>query len=454
MARNFVSILIFFVFVSATAYAGVDLSVTPIDGSNSLRFERLDNNNKHVRQVRLRVSSTGNERYQVFQRIYGPITNEKGQSLDLQAIETETMASSNTSGTLYLQSPDRLSYSQQLLYTSGQEGTGDSFMIAYSPKPEVIKEAGRFSGKIIYVVRALGDASQREIALDLFLDSAPHGKINIEGGKNPKSIRIADSTTAINSADFVKFEFEGDSFSGGINIFQEFELYPQNDSGAEIDSDAFRINVEGENSGLRIHGESGITKNRVLIYSGKQPQDDFLIYFLTDPDHIVKSGAGVYKGKLKYTVESDKPLQEFIIDFECRVQPIFMLDVQLPPEGLSFGRVLAASPAQEREITVEVRTNLRKPYQVMQNMPSLMTNESGKEFNQQYFTFKVSVPEGQKGSSRFSSQKEVEKGEYPIFFSDNAGSPAKFTVTYQLKGYFEMKTGNFLAPLTYSLNQN
>ncbi len=61
-------------------------------------------------------------RYQVFQRILEPIVNEKGDALNLQAIETQTLTNSNSYGTLYLQNSDHLSMGDQLLYSSSQSG--------------------------------------------------------------------------------------------------------------------------------------------------------------------------------------------------------------------------------------------------------------------------------------------------------------------------------------------
>jgi hypothetical protein len=115
--------------------------------------------------------------------------------------------------------------------------------------------------------------------------------------------------------------------------------------------------------------------------------------------------------------------------------------------------VLATSPAQQKQVQVVVRTNLHKPYQVMQNMSSLMTNKQGKEFKKEHFTFKVDLKE-QKGRTRYTDFSPVETGEYPVYMSDSQGSSAAFIVMYQLQGYFDMSSGDFVAPLRFSLNQN
>ena len=85
---------------------------------------------------------------------------------------------------------------------------------------------------------------------------------------------------------------------------------------------------------------------------------------------------------------------------------------------------------------------------------AVVSLEKGKEFDKKYFAFKVDMGPDQKGYTKFGDSSPVEVGEYPIYYSDAQGSPVVFSVTYQLKGYFEMSPGNFVAPLKLSLNQN
>ena len=46
-----------------------------------------------------------------------------------------------------------------------------------------------------------------------------------------------------------------------------------------------------------------------------------------DPEKIDQAEAGTYKGQIKYTVEGVSNHQEFIIDMECVIQPLFTIDV-------------------------------------------------------------------------------------------------------------------------------
>jgi hypothetical protein len=115
--------------------------------------------------------------------------------------------------------------------------------------------------------------------------------------------------------------------------------------------------------------------------------------------------------------------------------------------------VLANTPAQEKEVVVTVQSNLHKPYQVLQDVQTSMTNQQGKEFDNKYFTIEVQIPSGQKGQTDFMEFSPVQTGEYPVFSSDAGGSGATFKVEYRLQGYPQMSPGDFLAPIRFSLNQ-
>ncbi len=450
----FFCLLLIFCFLTPSVYANVSLSVNSIDGGSGIRFDRVSPGLKNTRQLQIRVSSNGGKQYQVFQRVFEPITNEKGQSLNLSAIETVTLPSSNTSGTLYLQNVDHLSYSEQLIYTSGQGGESDSFGVAYNASPELISGSGNFRGKVLFTVRSLGAGDQNETIVDFTLDNkGGQIQVSVVGDHESKRVHIKDTDVSEERADFVKVSFSNNG-AEEIKIYQEFVSVPVNERGTDIPLDAIRVSVQG-NGGPNIRsGDGSLGRSRVLLYSGSANEDEFAVYFLVNSERIQQIDAGLYKGQVRYIVESGSNHQEFSIDVEYEVQPLFTIDVILPSEGISFGHVLASSPAQEKQVLVTVRSNLHKPYQVLQNMTSVMTNEKGKEFDRKYFNFKVDLSTNQKGHTKYADFSTTEKGEYPIYYSDAQGSPVELTVIYQLKGYFDMNPGNFVAPLKFSLNQN
>lgn len=438
---------------ASLSFAALGLSVNPLDGSNSLRLEQPLSAVQNTKQVRVRITSTNGKQYQVFQRILEPIVNEKGERLNLQAVETATITNSNASGTLYMQNVDHLSLGEQLLYSSGQGGESDALTIAYSVRPDLVKSGGNFLGRIIYTVRSTQEPTQGQAELSVSLQASSQWKATVAGGRTPGQVRVNDTDVTEKTADFVKISFTGNS-GREVRIYQEMETIPQNAEGQEFQPGVLMFYGAGQTDGLRATSVSPLAPTRTLVYAGRRSEDNFLLYYLMDPRVLAGQESGEYKGKLKFDVETDKGTQEYFVDMECRIQPVFTMEVDVPAQGVSFTHVLAGNPPQEQGITVTVHTNLHKPYQVVQEMQTPMTNEQGKEIAKEYFTVMVELPAGQRGRTRFADFSPAETGEHPVFSSDGKGSAAAFKVTYRLQGYPGMGSGNFSAPIRFSLNQN
>ena len=428
-----ITILFCLMGLTQVCFADVSLSVNPIDGSNSLRFERTQiARPENKKEIHIRVSSTNGNRYQVFQRILEPIVNDKGDALNLQAMETQTLSNSNSYGTLYLQNSDHLGMSDQLLYSSSQSGASDMFTIGYSLNQSLINAGGRFRGRLVFTVRGMGNASSDQVTIDVFLETSPSLKVSVKGAHNPTRIRIKSSDITEKSADFVTLSFSGNS-GREIRIYQEVETTPQNETNQELGADVLQLDAEGQTEGLRIQGLGSLRTNRSLIYSSNKDEDNFVIYFLVNTDQVQRQVAGSYNGRIKYVVETERGNQEFPIDIQCNVPSVFTMNVVTPPGGVSFSHVLGNSTPLEKQVVVTVSSNLNKPYQVLQNLQTNMTNQQGKEFDSKYFTIQVVIPSGQKGQTDFTEFSPVQTGEYPVFSSDSMGSGATFTVVYRLQ---------------------
>jgi hypothetical protein len=446
------TILFFLAGLTQLCFAAVSLSVNPIDGSNSLRFDRMPTaGGENKQQIHIRVSSSNGDRFQVFQRILEPLINEKGEALNLQAIQTQTLSNSNSSGTLYLQNTDHMTMSDQLLYSSSQTGQGDSFLIGYALNQGLINASGSFRGRLVFTVRGMSSGLSEQVTIDVFLETSSSLKVSVKGAHQPKRIRIQGSDISEKTADYLNVSFSGNS-GQEIRIYQEVETLPQNESDQELGADVLQLDAEGNTEGLRT-GLSALRATRLLIYSSTKDEDNFSIYFLVNSDQVQQQDAGSYRGKIKYVVETGQGNQEFPIDIECNIPPVFTMNVTTPPGGVNFDHVLPNNPPQDEEVLVTVSSNLHKPYQVLQDLQTGMTNQQGKEFDRKYFTVQVQILSGQKGQSDFTEFSPMQTGEYPVFSSDASGNGATFKVLYRLQGYAQMSPGNFLVPVRFSLNQ-
>lgn len=438
---------------STPCFAALSLSVNPIDGSNSLRFQGTYAGEENKKEIHIRVTSTAGERYQIFQRVLGPVINEEGQALNLQAIETQALPNSNTAGTLYLQNGDHLGMGDQLLYSSSPSGQSDSFVVGYSLNRSLISSGGTFTGRLVFTVRSLTSGSSDQAIIDLFAENPTAFKLTVQGKYSPNQVHIRSSDTSDQTADAVNVSFSGNS-GQQIRIYQQLDGMPQNETEEDLGAGVLQLDAEGQTNGLRSPGLSTLMPGRTLIYSSSKSDDNFTIYFLADAAKAQQQDAGTYRGRITYVVETGAGQQEFPINVQFDVPPVFTMNVTTPTAGgVSFSRVLAGAPPQDQEVEITVTSNLHKPYQVVQEMETNMTNPQGKEFDNRYFNIQVEIPDGQKGHSDFMEFSPVKTGEYPIFSSDASGSGASFKVLYRLQGYSQMTPGSFLAPIRFSLDQ-
>ncbi len=438
--------------MTSVSLANVNLSVNPVNGSNSLRFDRVSAAGENREEIHIRVSSSNGERFQVFQKMLEPLVNEKGEALNGQAIESQTLVNSNSAGTLYLQSPTSLGMGDQLVYSSSQVGESDSFKVGYSLNRSLINASGTFRGRLLFTVRGVGNAFSDQVAVDVFLQAAGTLKVAVKGNHHPSRINVKASDVSSKEADYVHISFSGNS-NGEIRVYQELDIFPRSESGEDLGAAVLEVQPEAEAGALRMNGSSALISGRSLVYSSTKSEDDVLIHFLVNTQQFQQQEAGSYTGKIKYVVETNQTRQEFPMDIYCEVPPIFTMKVTMPPGGLNFPRVLVKDPPQEKEVMVTIVSNLHKPYQVVQDFQTRMTNNEGKEFDNKYFTLQVEIPAGQRGQTDFVEFSPVQTGEYPVFSSDAGGRGVTFRMLYRLQGYEQMSAGDFIAPIRLSLNQ-
>jgi len=170
-------------------------------------------------------------------------------------------------------------------------------------------------------------------------------------------------------------------------------------------------------------------------------------------EEIERQKSGTYKGQLKYVVVTDQKEQLFTIQLEVEVEPVFSIEIDLPSGGLSFERLLPDSQPMVREVAVEVKTNLGRPYMVMQNVVSPLTNDKGDEMPDQYFTYKGELANNQNGKIFDTDYKQVPRGESLLFASDQMGAPSQFKVGYRLRPYLAMVPGSYTTSIRYSLGE-
>ncbi len=428
-----------------------DLTASPLRGGSSLRFGRVTSAQTANQEVRLRINTNQGVQYQVFQSMIEPLISEKGEPLRASALKTYSITGSNALGTLYLQQMSSMKNIDDLVYTSNGTGQSDSFTMVYAIDPAQIDVSGRFSGKILYTLRPVSGGSQIQAYLDVFLEIPQDFKVQTQASSGLDTVRL-HTRGAAGLEGYFNISFSG-NLGDSLVIYQDIDRLPANDRNEEIRKDMLKFSVSTTQEGAtKYPGPTNISK-RLMIYTSKDTSDTVNVRFSLDQDVIAEQKAGVYRGQVKYSLEKQGIAQILLLDLEITIDPVFQLDVSFP-EGREprFDDVLPNSPPQVKEAIIDVKTNLGRPYMVVQKIAAPLANIKGVVFKQEFFDMKVEGVSGQ-GKSSFEDFMAVPQEERAIFQSDAKGTPCKIRVLYRLKPYPEMEPGNYLTSIVYSLGE-
>lgn len=453
--RMNVYVFLFFLGVSfffpRLTWARINLSVNPVRGSNSLKWSRLSVDNAENLEVRVRINSSDGKQYQVYQRVVEAIVNERGNSLNFDAIRTYSLRGSNSFGVLYTQTLENLTRSDQLIYSSGGNGDSDSFLMVYQLDKDRLNGGGNYFGKIQYIVRPVGSSSFDERFIDVFIQVESDLKFEIEGSSSKNSVRLSTENQRQKEG-FVKLSFSGNSFEN-IKIYQELLALPENNFLEPIGRSAIQFKTSGDAKGDE-HQSSFINlrPERKLIYSSKENEDSIYVQVELGSD-VIEEKSGLYRGRVNYILETETNTSEKNLDLEVDIGSIFKIDVVFPPGGVNFSKLLPNQPPQYNKVEVNVVSNTGKPYVVTQDVLSGMTNSKGDVIERKYFTIRQELVGDSKGKVKSSEYQPVRAGDTVLYESDSKGSSGKFVVTYRLSPYQNMIAGDYTTSIVYSLGE-
>ncbi len=438
-------------FLPYPAWAALRLNVRPLEGGNSIRFERLDRLNP-PQEVKVRITATDGRRYQLYQRLGQECISEKGERLDRSALQASAQPGSNSMGTLYLQHNEDVGFAEKVIYSSNETGVGDSFSLLYSVDPARIARPGRYSCRLTYMLRSEDGSEGDQAMLDVLIDAPPDDRMEWQVSSGRRLRLSSDRPTS--QQDTVELQIES-ATTQPVRIDQEWLQFPADERMKEIDPQAVQYSVSATHApeGLRHAGWQAIDRDRTRIYSGDTPANRISVTFQLDPQASGRLSAGRYQGRLRYAMETaDAPGRNLDLDVIIEIRPMFELNVEYPSGPLTFPRLLAGMPPQTKEVVVQVKNNSGRPYVVTQNVGTPLANERGAPLAAERFLLKVDS-EGVKGKSLYPEFQSVPVGQRPLFMSDAQGSPAEFHVLYVIEPYPQMDAGNYQTSITYSLEQ-
>jgi hypothetical protein len=448
--------MVLFFSAAADASAAITLTVEPYDGSPSLSFGTINPagvanpSGLTNKEVKVRINSDLSSQYRVFQRVFEPLANENGERLDGAGFTFYVLRGSNANGTVYGESPLSLSNSDQLIYSSSSPGDSDSMIFVYTIDASKLNAAGNFSGRLIYTLNSLTGNIKQEVYLNVFLNAAGEFKIETQSSSLGNVVELSSKDQS-RSRGYAQVSFKG-NFAGKIDIYQDIITLPVDESGREINSETVKVYSDNPAVGAQFRTPQTLSRRRVLLYSSQAGDDTIILNFIVDQEKISAQTAGIYRGKVRYVIVRNGREETADFDLQIEVAPVFTVDVSMPPEGMHFDNILPSSAPQFREVLVTVKTNLSKPYMVIQNSVSPLANEKGKTIESSFFAMKGEAMPGEPGEARFPDFTPVPAGTVPVFFSDAQGNGTKFKVIYRVKVSSLVSAGDYQAAFDYSLS--
>lgn len=443
------------------AEAAFTLSVTPYDGGFDLRFGKVDQLSPIdvEKEVTITINTDIGKRYQVIQSISTPLTNTEGTVLAQGALTVYTLRGSNARGTLGLDSERAVTSARAFLYTSDVAGNSDSFTVVYRLKHSLISTSGLYRGRLSFSLQPI-DSTQapRTVNLNVEVDIEVPSKIEVTTLTGGKTIELVSPETEGLPAQ-VSISIQGRR-QGRYKILQRVE--PLMNLEAEELKDAVTFSLKGGKAGiLACAGETALKPGETLLYtSDPRGLDDEI-----EITYYVKESlkAGRYRGNISYYIESTaypSPKSGLIdtLQLDVNIKPIFELKIMPESGGVIEFKNVREESVQETKVLIEINSNLAQPYQVTQDISSMLTTKDGKVIPRGYFKFSTKEVDDEKGlrvkgTLKYPSKSTVEPDETIIFISNRKGESDRFKIIYELSAPRDQWGGDYTTGINYSLSQ-
>ena len=428
-----------------------DLSYTLTEGGFKLELSPINQR----RGLRIRVNSDINTRYEIIQRIVKPLENKDNPGTIIRDnFVVYGLRGTNRSGTLRLPVTDTPVRSEEILYTSDTSGSSDSFTIIYGLTNYQDLVPGEYLGRIGLILNAIG-ANRSQVSKILEVRVL----ISQEASQKPGiEITTASGSKVISLNPKQKKSFEvlvkiNRSSQSLFSISQLLSSHLESQQGERIDFDRVEFAVK-DVKGSFINSPTPLSLRPQKIYASNFPEADTdLLIIIYKSNDLAGYKFGKYISQINYLLE-EKGAQTKIDTLRIELENERIFDLVVTPQGnkynLEFPDLSPLEAPKKDEVTIEIKTNLNKPYQVTQKIYSELINKEGGNIPSKYFTFYTQGTDT-KGKLEFTDKSEVKKGETILFISDERGSPDKFKITYELTCPEKALAGDYSTRVTYSL---
>lgn len=436
------------------ALATFSISVTPYEGGSDLRFGKTNNMEPYAnKELVVSISSDIAKQYQLIQTLLDPLSNDRGDSLSRENFSVYAIRGSNKYGTVSVEQETSVSPSRAIIYTSTPQGLADSFNLVYVLKPPFNVPSGSYRGRIAFTLEPI-DSTQQSVTtiLNIFAEIDIESSIEIKTTTGSRAINLSSAKPEFQASD-VLVDIKGNTGSQ-FKISQIIDQPLESSQGQRLPYEAVNFKINGARNGTGAAQEVTLSPRQDVVYTSgsRGDADNFAItYSLAEPE---KQRAGKYRTNLKYIMEG-MATQKLLGNFSLEVEIARIFDLIITPEmggSMQFGDLKLNQPAKQSEVTVEIRSNIGRQYQVNQHLISGLVNKEGRVIPLKSFTLREEGV-GTKGTLRFTAPAEIKTGETTLFISDKNGSSDKFKVIYELAPSAEVKAGDYSGNISYSISE-
>ena len=450
--------ILFSGFFAPGAFAYYTLNYTLDEGGSRLEFDK----NNFSRAITFTAGNdTANNRYEIRQRLDSPLRNRDNPSVTIgDNFMVRGFRGSNRYGDLRIPSGDIVVRNNELVYVSDTAGDSDSFTLVYSIKDASTLTPGYYTGRVILVLNPVSSAASPVTRVVEVYVNIPNdgGNLSVtvapEEGFSALVLKPSGNAGAGGISARAVVTING-FFNGPFKIMQMLPAPIQSQDGRMLDNSSIVFNIPDASKGVAVSGPVPLSSGMQTVYSsrpdGGADKGFVIVYSLADS---LSLPAGNYRSRIQYLLESSgQKVNLGALDIEIRQDRIFEISVtpQEQKYNIEFTNLKPGEGPRTSEVVIGVKSNLGRPYQVVQNVLSEMVNSKGEKIPEEDFTLRTVSVDNTKGVLKAADKIPVGKGGQLLFVSDEDGSSDRFKVVYELVCPDNLAAGSYSSRITYTL---
>ena len=442
-----------------SAFASFDLSYRFDEGGSRLEFDRINFSRGITFST---LNDTPNNRYEIRQRIESPLRNRDNPTITIRDnFVVRGFRGSNKYGDLRIPTGDITVRNDELIYVSNQAGTADAFTLVYAIANTQDIAPGYYTGRISLVLNPISSSAMPVTKIiEVYVNIPNDGgalSVSVAPAEGANSIILNpsednDLRSAANAVVTIK-----SSFNGPFRIMQMLPGPIQSQDGKFIGNNNLLFSIPDAQKGVAVNQPTPVTQNIQTIYSsrpdGSADKVFVIAYALADPLNLV---AGNYRSRIQYLLESSgKQINLGALDLEIRQERTFEISISPQDQrySIDFANLKPSDGPRLNEVLIEVKSNLGRPYQVIQNVLSELVGSGGDKIPEANFSLQTIAAGNTQGNLKIADKVTVKKGNTLLFVSAADGASDKFKIVYELICPVDLKAGSYSSRITYTLTE-